>query len=177
MKKTRNITYTALFAAIISILSVISVPVGTIPISLGLFGVLISALCLSLTQSILSVAVYLLLGIIGLPVFSGFRSGISMLAGPTGGYLLSYIAVSAVTGKIARFAKGKSRSVAVAITLSACCIGVTASYIIGTAFYSITTGTTFVAALSLCVFPFIPFDIIKAVTATLVSIRLKALLR
>ena len=175
--KNKNITHTALFAAIISILSVISVPIGTIPISLGLLGVLISAICLGPAHSAIAVLIYLFIGAIGIPVFSGFRAGISVLAGPTGGYLFSYIAVCVITGLFSKLANKKSGKTAFFITVAGCFLGVVACYTIGTAFYSLTTDTSPVAALSVCVFPFIPFDIIKCVAATLCSLRLKAILQ
>ncbi len=175
--KSRTITYTALFAAIIAILSVISVPIGTVPISLGLLGVLISAICLGPVRSALAVVIYLFIGAIGIPVFSGFQAGISVLAGPTGGYLLSYIAVCFVTGGISLLAGKKSQLPELFVTAAGSFLGLIVCYIIGTSFYSLTTGTSFIAALSVCVFPFIPFDVIKCIAATLCSIRLKAILK
>lgn len=175
--KSKTITHTALFAAIIAILSLISVPIGTVPISLGLLGVLISSVCLGPARSALAVLVYLFIGAIGIPVFSGFQAGISVLAGPTGGYLLSYIAVCFVNGGISRLADNKSRLPALFVTSAGSFLGLIVCYIIGTAFYSLTTGTGFIAALSVCVFPFIPFDVIKCITSVLCSVRLKAILK
>lgn len=175
--KSRNITYTALFAAIIAILSVISVPIGTVPISLGLLGVLISAICLGPARSATAVLIYLFLGAVGIPVFSGFQAGISVLAGPTGGFLISYIAVCWVTGMFSKWADKKSGNAVLFITVAGCFSGLLACYIIGTAFYSLTTGTDLSAALSVCVLPFMPFDIIKCVAAALCSFRLKAILQ
>lgn len=107
--KSRNITYTALLTAIIAIFSVISVPIGTVPISLGLLGVFIGAIALGPAISAMAVLVYLFIGAIGIPVFSGFQAGISVLVGPTGGYLFSYIAVAAITGICTRLASKKRR--------------------------------------------------------------------
>lgn len=175
--KTRTITHTALFAAIIAVLSVISVPIGTVPISLGLLGVFICAVSLGPVRSALAVAIYLFIGAIGIPVFSGFQAGIAVLAGPTGGYLLSYIAVSFVSGAISRFAEKKSHIAALFITAAGCFLGLVTCYLIGTAFYSFTTKTGFIPALSVCVFPFVPFDLIKCIAAALCSVRLKTILK
>ncbi len=175
--KNRTITRTALFAAIIAVLSVVSVPIGTVPISLGLLGVFVSAICLGPARSAMAVTVYLFIGAIGLPVFSGFQAGFSVLTGPTGGYLLSYIAVCFVSGWVARLADKESRTAALFITAAGCLLGLITCYIIGTAFYSLTTDTSFIPALSVCVFPFVPFDLIKCIAAALCSVRLKAILK
>ena len=175
--KTRTITHTALFAAIISVLSVISVPIGTVPISLGLLGVFICALSLGPARSVLAVIIYLFIGVIGIPVFSGFQAGISVLAGPTGGYLLSYIAVAFISGIISCLANKKNHITALFITAAGCFLGLVTCYLIGTAFYALTTKTGFIPALSVCVFPFVPFDLIKCIAAALCSVRIKTFLK
>ena len=88
----------ALFSAFICIFSVITIPVGTIPFTLSTFAVMLCALVLGQKMSMLSVLIYIFAGAIGIPVFSGFRAGIGVLIGPTGGYIWSYMLMSLVIG-------------------------------------------------------------------------------
>ena len=92
MKNKKLTTYqmavTALMAAALCVLGPLSVPIGAIPISLSNFVICLTAWLLGPKFGTLSVAVYLLIGLVGVPVFSGYGAGIAKLAGPTGGYLV-----------------------------------------------------------------------------------------
>ena len=92
MKNKKLTTYqmsvTALMAAAMCVLGPLTVPIGAIPISLANFVICLTAWLLGPKFGTLSVAVYLLIGLVGVPVFSGYGAGIAKLAGPTGGYLL-----------------------------------------------------------------------------------------
>lgn len=98
MKSTKiyAIIITALFAALTAVFSQISIPIGPVPVNLALLAVFTAAGLLSPGRAVLSQVVYLLLGAVGVPVFSGFRGGFAVLAGPTGGYIVGYI-VAALT--------------------------------------------------------------------------------
>ena len=95
MKNKKLTTYqmavTALMAAALCVLGPLSVPIGAIPISLSNFVICLTAWLLGPKFGTLSVAVYLLIGLVGVPVFSGYGAGIAKLAGPTGGYLVGYL--------------------------------------------------------------------------------------
>ena len=97
---TRELTAAALFCALTAICSQISLPLPftPVPINLAAFAVLAAAGLLGCRGAVLSVAAYLLLGAAGVPVFAGFRGGLSVLAGPTGGYLAGYLAAAWITG-------------------------------------------------------------------------------
>ena len=92
MKRTVQITQIALFAALTAVFSQISFPVPMTPIvfTMGVMAVYLTAALLPKWQAFLALIVYLLLGAIGLPVYSGFHGGIGTLLGPTGGYLMAY---------------------------------------------------------------------------------------
>ena len=92
-QKTMQMAEMALMSAVLCVISpfTIPVPASPVPLSLALFGVYLSAMLLGVKKGTLSVLIYLLLGSVGLPVFSGFSGGIGMLAGPTGGYLIGYL--------------------------------------------------------------------------------------
>lgn len=157
---TKAIVYCALFAAIISVASQISIPVQPVPLNMALFAVLICGGMLGKKYGTISVAVYILLGIIGAPVFAGFRGGLGVLAGPTGGYITGYVVVSFVTGAVCEITKQLK------YTIPSMILAVVLCYLVGTIWFCITTGNGFVSALSMCVIPFIPWDVLKVVLAS-----------
>lgn len=88
MNRTRRLTLTALFAALTAVLSQISFPIPFTPIvfTMGVMAVYLTAALLPKWNALLAQLVYLLLGAVGLPVFSGFNGGVGAILGPTGGY-------------------------------------------------------------------------------------------
>ena len=82
---TQKIVYTALFVALIAVCAIIQVPIGMVPISLATLAVILSGLILGPWLGLLSTLCYLLLGLVGVPIFAGFKGGLSVIAGPTGG--------------------------------------------------------------------------------------------
>lgn len=166
--KTKKLIYCALFGAVISIMSLISIPVQPVPLNMALFAVLLSGGMLGKRYGTLSVIVYILLGAVGIPVFAGFRGGLAVLAGPTGGYVLGYIAVAFLTGLICE----KTRKIK--YTAPIMVISVMLCYVLGTAWYCYIMKSDVWSALTLCVLPFVPADIIKIVLATLVLYKIKS---
>ncbi len=149
--------------AVIVICSWISIPF-TIPFTLQTFGIFLAVMVLDTWGSLLTVLGYLLLGLIGLPVFSGFKGGIGVILGPTGGYILGFLFSTLIAGKLMEvFPKGRVYSYLSMI------IGLIVCYIFGTLWfvymYTGKESMTFVNALALCVFPFIIPDLIKIVLA------------
>lgn len=172
---TRQMALCAVFAAVISFFSVITVPVGEIPVTLGLFGVMLAAVILGPKLSVISTLIYILLGAAGLPVFAGFKGGFQVIAGPTGGYISSYVFVAATIGGFSRVSEKHTARTALCTIGSIIAIAI--CYAIGTLQFVVVTKTPLAAALLKCVVPFIPFDAAKAVCAsvlgTLVLGRLK----
>ena len=115
----------------------------------------------------ISVVVYILLGIIGAPVFAGFRGGLGVLAGPTGGYILGYIIIAFVTGAVCEWTKKLKYIVPFMMLAVVLC------YLVGTLWFCITMGNGFISALSMCVIPFIPWDIIKVILASTIIKKYK----
>ncbi len=171
MKRTKlnlhRLTTIGMFAALIAILSPFAIPIGMVPITLGLFAVLLAATTLHPLDSVPAVAVYLGLGAIGLPVFSGGRGGAAVLVGPTGGYLWSYLLTALAVGLLVRLGifGGKGGKFALLRGALACFIGVLICYALGTVQYCFVTGTGWLAALPSCVLPFLPFDLVKCFAA------------
>lgn len=168
-----SMIYIALMAVIITICSWISIP-GPVPFTLQTFAVFTALLLLGTRDGLISITVYLLLGAVGVPVFSGFSGGIGHLLGPTGGYLIGFIVMGFVFGIVRHFIK---HPLASAITASI--LGLAACYAFGTVWFVIVytqtkTAITFGAALSLCVIPFIIPDAIKMALAIILSSRVKS---
>jgi biotin transport system substrate-specific component len=154
-----HMTTTALFAAVMCLLCPWSIPIGIIPVSLGTFAVLITAGTIGSKRGTVAVLIYLLLGMAGLPVFSGMRGGAGVLLGPTGGYLIGYLLTAFVVGL------AKNKKIWWFPILSV--LGVALCYLCGTLWYMVSAGRTFLGALKLCVIPFLPYDAAKIVLATL----------
>lgn len=89
--QTRDLTLVALFAALIAICAWLTVPMPDVPFTMQTFGVFIALLLLGGQRGTLAILLYILLGAVGLPVFSGFRGGIGSLLGTTGGYLIGFL--------------------------------------------------------------------------------------
>ncbi len=88
----------ALMTAVLCVLGPLSIPIGPVPISLTNFVIYITLYLLGTKLGTLSYCIYLLLGTAGLPIFSGYSGGLAKLAGPTGGYLVGFIAMAVIAG-------------------------------------------------------------------------------
>lgn len=161
---TYQLAVTALFAALLCILSPIALPIGPVPISLATLIIYLAVYLLGTKLSAISCAIYLLLGLVGLPVFSGYASGLGKLAGPTGGYLIGYIPMAVVAGLI--IGRGNANVVRSAIGLV---VGTAVLYLLGTIWFVIQMDCTFGYALTVCVVPFLIGDAIKIVIAVLLG--------
>ena len=167
--KTKNVTLCALSAAIICVFSVLSFPIGSIPITLGLFAVILCGCILPAKSGVISVVIYILLGLTGLPVFSGFRSGIHVLAGPTGGYIISYIAIAPLSNLIFRFAEKKKNAVKYFTYLTCSLPLLLICYSVAVMHFSLIMNCGIRQSLAECVIPFVIFDIIKTIGALLIA--------
>lgn len=164
--KYKFLCLTALFAAIISVLSPITLSFGPVPFSLASFLVYITSLTLG-KRGAVSVMVYLCLGAVGLPVFSGFRGGLDLILGPLGGFILGYIFCALIIGVIKdKFGFSKLRLILALI------FGTLAIYILGVIQYMFITKTPFWSAVAVCVLPFIVIDAIKIILALNISLKL-----
>lgn len=153
--KTYSLTVTALMAAVICVVAPLSIPIGPVPISLTNFAIYIALYVLDWKKGTLSCLIYLLLGLVGLPVFSGFTGGFEKLAGPTGGYIIGFIPMAVIAGiVIDRYQKRW-------IHILGMIVGTAVCYAFGTVWFCLQSGTAPGAALSICVLPFIPGDLIK----------------
>ncbi len=174
----KDMALVSLFAAVCCVCGMITIPTGVVPITLATFGVMVSTMILGEKRAIISVALYLIIGLVGVPVFSGMNGGLGVLIGPTGGYLYSYIIMVPLIG-IASKCLNKTLSSGM-FTMLGCIAALFVCYFIGTVHYMIVmsvsgNGVGLWTALCTCVFPFIPFDIVKSVLSIIIAPRLKPL--
>lgn len=165
--KTTDIVFTALFVAVIVVCSQIIIPVGQVPVTLQTVGVFLSASVLGARRSGVSVLIYILLGIVGLPVFSGFSSGVGYLLGPTGGYIIGFLFTALVVGFITEKFGKRTKVLAVAMV-----IGLLVCYTFGTAWFCVTMKQDFIYGLLWCVLPYIVPDATKIVASVFIAERL-----
>ena len=130
----------ALFAAILCICSPISVPVGPVPLTLGVFAVMLCAVTLPLRPAMISIVIYLVLGLF-LPVFSGGRTGLTAMTGVTGGYIWSYLLMVPVIRVFAAIPM-KRRILRYAMTLLGCVLAMGICYLLGTVQFVLISGST-----------------------------------
>ena len=169
---TRDMAYIALMAVLLAVCSWISVP-APVPFTLQTFGVFCALGLLGGRRGSTAVLLYILLGALGLPVFSGFQGGLGKLLGPTGGYILGFL-LSALLYWLLERGVQKSPWRTAALLLA----GLALCYVFGTAWfvavYSRGDGhMSWMGALSLCVFPFIVPDLVKLGLALLLIRTLK----
>lgn len=155
--KIREITLTAIFSAVLCLLSIITLPIGAVPVSLATFGIMIIGSFLNPKCAIVSVLVYIILGGVGLPVFSSFGSGLGVIFGATGGYILAYLIMAAIISLTA----GKNKKHRKTMLLFSYFISLIVCYSLGSVWYSAVTQTPFKNALTVAVLPFIVPDLIK----------------
>ncbi len=158
--------------ALLCVLAPLSVPIGPVPVSLAILSVCLDAYILGMKGALISVRVYLLLGAAGVPVFAGFTGGLAKLAGPTGGYIAGYLLTAAIGGRAAE--KSGRRLLPTAFGLA---VGVLAAYFAGTLWFVYVTGSELSYALSVCVVPFIPFDLAKIAVSVLIGASVRSALR
>ena len=169
---TKELVFTALMAVIIAVCSWISIPT-TVPFTLQTFGVFMAVGLLGGKKGTISVLVYILLGAVGVPVFAGFSSGIGVLFGTTGGYIVGFL-LSGLVYCAMTAAFGEK----LPIMIIAMVLGLLVCYAFGTAWFMIvyaknTAPIGLMTALGWCVFPFIIPDCIKIALAVVLTKQLK----
>ena len=165
---TYQMAVTALMAAVMCVLGPLTVPIGAVPISLANFVICLTAWLLGPKFGTLSVAVYLCIGLIGVPVFSGYGAGLAKLAGPTGGYLVGYLLLAFIGGLFIEKSNGNPVVSGIGPVL-----GDAACYVLGTAWFVFQMQCELGYALTVCVYPFIALDLGKIVVSCIVGALLR----
>lgn len=159
--RTKELVLTALFSAVISVLSLVSVPTPLgIPLTIQVFAVALCGFTLGAKMSVIATVVYIFLGLIGLPIFSGFMGGISVLFGLTGGFIIGFIPLSLLTGL--NFKSGVLRVVIGMVGLVVC-------HIIGIIQFAFISGTELTASFVTVSAPYLIKDIALVIGAFVMS--------
>ena len=164
--KIRLLVQTALFAALLCILCPLAIPAGPIPVTLASFAVLLTANILGRRKAAAAALLYILMGVIGLPVFSSGQAGLGVVLGPTGGYLWGYSPMAWIAGM------GCGRKLPVRLLWAA--TSFVLCYACGTAQYALAAGVDFKTAFAACVLPFLAFDAVKLVVACLLGGKIRS---
>lgn len=172
---SKKLALCAVTAALTCVLAPVSVVVtAAVPVTLATFAVMLSGTLLGGGYGAVSQAVYLLIGIAGLPVCAGYTPALPRLVGPTGGYLIGYIPLAFLCGALytawGRNACGVKKYAALT---GGMIVGTAVLYALGTAWYCIYSGTGVIAALSVCVVPFLIGDGIKIAVVAMLTPQLE----
>lgn len=175
-RNTRDMVYIALFAVLMAVCSWISVPTA-VPFTMQTFALFLTFHLLGGRRGTITVLVYLLMGAVGLPVFSNFTGGLGVLLNVTGGYLVGFLVAGLVMWFLERFGGKKTWT-----TILSSIMGLAACYAFGTAWFMVVYARTTAAiglgtALLMCVVPYILPDLIKLSLALLLSRRLFGLIK
>ena len=164
---TRDLCMMALFTSFTAVMAQISVPMPLgVPMTMQTFAIMLAGMVLGARRGFISVLVYVLLGMVGVPVFARFSGGLGIVFGPTGGFILSFPLMAWIVGL------GAERGGAAAVVVGLIA-GTLVNYAGGMLMFCLITGQSVAAAFMACVFPFIPTGVIKAVMAGLIGVRLR----
>lgn len=165
---TKNIALTAVMTAVTCVLAPISIPIGPVPITLTNFAIFLGLYILGTKGEMISYIAYMLIGLAGVPVFSGFTGGPGKIVGPTGGYVIGFVPTLLLAGIMMDKANGKIISDFLAMAL-----GMVVCYTFGTLWLAYQGQMGFMQALLLGVIPFIPGDLIKIALAAFFGTRIR----
>ena len=157
-------------AAVTAVAAQIAIPIPPVPFTLQVLAVILSGLLLGPRCGALAQGVYVLVGAVGVPVFSEFSGGLGVVLGPTGGYLASYPIAAAVAGSAAPVVASASRRRALFSGFLWGCAGLAIIYALGATWLAVVTDLPIGIALVQGVLIFVPFDLIKVALATLVAV-------
>lgn len=174
---TAQIAMIGVMTALMCILGPLSVPIGPVPISLTHISVFMAVYALGMGKGTISYLVYLLIGAVGLPVFSGFSGGVAKILGATGGYLIGFVFMALISGWVIDHTEKRYAHLLGMIAGDALC------YLFGTIWFvkvysgADGSGMSFAAALAICVYPFLLGDLIKMVISLVIGPALRGQLR
>lgn len=172
----QDMVLVAVFAALISACSFIQIPLGPVPFTLQTFAVFATAGLLGTKRGTIAVVIYILLGVIGIPVFAG-SGGPGIIAGPTGGYITGFIFTALIIGMIMKVFENSGVKVRFIMTIIAMLVGDMVCFAIGTIQFMFVMKVSLSVALGYCVIPFIVPDIAKIIVATILIDRVKKYVR
>lgn len=164
----KNMAMIAVMTAVMCILGPLSIPVGPVPISLTNFAIFLALYAVGTKRGTLAFIIYLILGCIGLPVFSSFTAGPVHIVGPTGGYLIGFIPMAIIAGIFIDRWYNKR-----AVCIAGMVISTAVVYFIGTVWLAVQAHMSVQAALAAGVLPFIIEDFIKIVLVSFIGLAIR----
>ncbi len=166
---TKDLCMIGLWTAVIAVMSQFSIPMPMgVPMTLQTFAITLSAIVLGSKKSTIATGIYVLLGAIGIPVFANFSGGLSIVVGPTGGFILSFPIMAFIIGLGSEYGL-KNKGIFIGALVS----GTVINYIVGVLMFCIITKSPLETGIMACVLPFIPTAIIKAVLASLLGLQMR----
>ena len=167
--RTKQMVLIALMTAVTCVLGPLSIPLpfSPVPISLTNFVIFLAIFVLGMKNGTISFIIYLLLGAVGVPVFSSFRGGFQVLAGPTGGYLIGFIFLALIMGFALDHFDRK-----LVPTIIGMIIGMAVCYAFGTVWLAKLLSLSFKEGLMMGVIPYLPGDAAKIIIAAIVGPKL-----
>lgn len=165
----RGMVYASMFGAATAVGAYIIIPVPPVPITLQTFFLYLSAVLLGGRLAALSQFIYLLLGIIGLPVFSGGKAGLGVLFGPTGGYLIGFLLGAFIIGKMIELRERPSL-LWIMISMAA---GTIVIYLLGVIQLSLVAKLTLIKSISAGIIPFLIGDVLKIIIASAITLKVR----
>ncbi len=159
---TRSITHIALCTTLLILCAWIKIPF-TVPFTMQSFAVFLAPQLLGGKRATLCVLIYILLGIIGLPVFSGFTGGVSILFGATGGFIFGFLAIPLLYWATSRLHKNSKHKKIIVLFAGQCLCYLSGSLWYVTLYIKNFSLAGFISVLSICVLPFLLPDILKLV--------------
>lgn len=156
----------AVLCALTCVLSPISIAIGPVPITLGVFCIFLTGALLPWHMALMSSVVYILIGSVGVPVFSNFTGGAQVIAGPTGGFLAAYPIMAVLISALSGAFKKKGNVLQIISLAASMILALAVCYALGTAWFVLVMRSTVKAALAACVVPFVWIDFLKVAAAT-----------
>lgn len=173
-KMLRETALCGMFAALTAVISQLSLPIGPVPISCSMVAVYLTGLFLSVRGALTAQLVYIAVGLVGLPVYAGFQSGLGRLLGPTGGYLMMYPVTATIVAAgmllYDRRLQKQNTAARLLYVTATLVLSLLVCYAGGAAWYAFTTKVGFSAALSVTVLPFIVGDACKIALCVFVAV-------
>jgi len=179
----KGLAMAALFTALTAIMAQVAIPLPftPIPISFGLVAVYITGILLKPKYAIAAQTGYLLMGLVGVPVFAGFQGGLGAMLGPTGGYLMAYPLmvgiVSVALNGHGQCDKNNQKPRLMGKAAVFMCLAQIVLYLLGSAWWSLITGNSILFAVTLTVYPFVPLDLLKIAFCAVTVIPLRSRMR
>lgn len=170
----QNMTMIGMMTALICVMAPFSlhIPISPVPISLTNLALYFILYVLGMKRTLLCNGLYLLIGLVGIPVFSNFTSGPGKLLGPTGGYLIGFLFMTLIAGLFVDKWEDK-----IWVCVIGMIVGTAVCYLFGTAWLAVQQKMTFSAALMAGVVPFLPGDAVKIIVASLIGPNVKKLVK